>query len=65
MIRIVIQETDFGNAANIGGPVETRIKTFDVELPEVEKHLHAAEKAKEEKRQCWFSRQVIGVEVLP
>ena len=58
MIRILCQVTDIGAAANIGGPVQDRYKTFDVDLPEVEEWIN--------KEGQWETRLVnvyfIGVE---
>ena len=57
MIRIIVRETDSGEACNVpNGQTHLNFKTFDVELPEVEKYLS-------EKWQ-YVSRQVIGVEVV-
>lgn len=33
-LRIIIQTSDYGTAANIGGPVITEFKTFDVPAPD-------------------------------
>ena len=69
MIRIVIVTADHGAAANIGGPVESSVKTFDVEAPAVEAHLREFEYAKDQtkrlKQQLWWNRSVAGIEVLP
>ena len=55
-LRIIIQTSDYGTAANVGGPVLTKFKTFDVPAPDelvefMEKnqgkwnyaHIHGAE----------------------
>jgi hypothetical protein len=46
-------------AANIGGSVFTKIKTFDVSLPEVEAYLQA-----KLDNPGYAQRQIIGVESL-
>lgn len=56
MLRLVLQRIHTGDAVNIGGPVVTRIHTFDFDLPDAEKHLR--------KQDAWNSVQVVGVEVL-
>lgn len=67
MIRIVVQTCDCGMAVNIGGSVESSVKTFDVNLPELEAHLREYEeaqtRAKENKRPMYWHRSVIGAEV--
>jgi len=69
MLRIVVQTSDCGMAANIGGSVETTVKTFDVYLPELEAYLReyddAKERAKETKLPMYWIRGVAGIEVLP
>ena len=32
-IRLICVETDCGDAANVGGPIHVRHKTFDIECP--------------------------------
>ncbi len=56
MLRIVLQTVHTGDAANIGGPVLTKVVTFDVDLPTVESFLLSEDK--------WNSVQVMGIEVL-
>ncbi len=58
MIRIVVQVADAAMAANVGGPVQTWCKTFDVDVPDLEYFLSAADSPYREKH-------VVGVEVLP
>lgn len=58
MIRIIVRECDEGSARNVGGPVQTRHRTFDVELPELEQHLRA------EGQPDYICREVIGVELI-
>jgi hypothetical protein len=55
-LRIILQGVNYGAAANVGGPVFTEFKTFDIEAPEIE---------------AWLSetipyghRQVAGAEVV-
>ena len=69
MIRLIIRDTDYVAAANVGGDVETLFKTFDVELPaEVEAYLREFTDERDrllaEKKNMWWNREVIGVEVL-
>ena len=70
MIRLIIRDTDYGAAVHVGGDVETRFKTFDVELPaEVEAYLREFTDERDrllaEKKSIWWAREVVGVEVLP
>lgn len=56
MIRIIVRQDNAEMAANVGGSVFTSLKTFDYDLPELERWL--ADESK-------FSHaQVIGVELL-
>ena len=74
MLRIVIQTTDFGEAVNIGGPVVTTLRSFDVDIPDLERHLREYEDEKGyaekeprtvmQKPQIWWNRSVVGIEVL-
>ena len=57
MIRIICSNTDFSDAANVGGPTAVTYKTFDVELPEVETWL--------DEQIRWNSRSFIGIERQP
>lgn len=56
MIRIIVRTVDIGSAINVGGPVDTKFKTFDVSLPELEEYL--------ERRSQYESKEVIGVDVV-
>ena len=56
MIREVVQTSDAVMAANVGGPVQNRLRTFDVDLPELEAFLR-------EDLGVYADRQVIGVEL--
>ncbi len=57
MIRLITRMVDIGAAANVGGPVDSRFKTFDVLIPELEQYL--------KKNNCQYvSCEVIGVEVV-
>ncbi len=58
MIRIVCQSSDPGMAINIGGPIHLDMKTFDVDLPEVEAWFAG-------KIGTYESRDFIGIEILP
>jgi hypothetical protein len=59
MLRIVTKQDNAGMAANCGGSVLSTLKTFDIELPEVEAYLKSFDK------DTYSHVQVIGVEVLP
>ena len=56
MIRVLCIENDIGAAANFGGPVETRGKTFDIYAPQLEAWLTERDK--------WIKRSVTAVEVI-
>jgi len=56
MIRIICADTDYSSAANVGGPVDTRHRTFDIDAPEVEAFLKGSGK--------WNSRSFVGIEVV-
>lgn len=58
MLRIIMVEADAGMAVNVGGPVEVSYRTFDVEIPELEKALR-------DKTNRYRQRSVCGVELLP
>lgn len=60
MIRIVCVEVDAGAAACVGGPVHTRYRTFDVDVPALEAWL------REPKQQKWtyVERNTHGIELL-
>jgi hypothetical protein len=57
-LRIIVRQSDEGAARNVGGPVQTSYKTFDVELPALEAFLSA------DGQPDYICREVIGVEVL-
>lgn len=57
LIRVICNETDFGVAANVGGPVQTSHRTFDIECSEsLASYLSLQDK--------WKSRTIIGVEII-
>jgi hypothetical protein len=56
-IRIIVRECDEGAARNVGGPVQTRHRTFDVDLPELEAYLRNVP-------YDYVCREVIGVELV-
>lgn len=56
MLRVVFQRIHTGAACNIGGPVTSSVRTFDVDLPEVEQFMRSEDK--------WNDVNVIGIEVL-
>jgi hypothetical protein len=58
MIRILVQTDDAGMAGNVGGSVLSTFKSFDIELPELEKMLVIG------KTNSYAHAQVIGVEVI-
>jgi hypothetical protein len=57
-IRIIAHSTDAEMAANVGGPVTTSYRTFDIDAPEVETFLRKPWRNYEE-------RGIIGIELLP
>ena len=60
-LRIIVRTDDAGMACNVGGEVLSEFKTFDVDLPELEKFLREVQQA----GQTRFShRQVVGVEIM-
>ena len=56
MIRVIVQTDNAGMAANVGGNVHTSLRSFDVDMPELEAFLR-------EDQGTYGHRQVIGVEV--
>lgn len=56
MIRLILRETDAGAAAHDCGPVITKHKTFDVNLPDVETWLTAIV--------SYGHREFVGIELL-
>lgn len=57
-IRIVVQESDAGMAANVGGPVTTIYRTFDVDAPDLVAVMSAS-------CHSYKTRSIVGVEILP
>lgn len=57
MIRLIARSADRGAAANVGGPVDTEYKTFDVDLPEVEAWL-----LKNSGKYLWS--EIVGAEII-
>lgn len=57
MLRLIVQIVDIGDACNIGGPIQTRYRTFDVDLPEVEAELRTDDYK-------WATRSLVGAELL-
>jgi hypothetical protein len=57
MIRVIVQTDDADMAANVGGDVHTTLRSFDIDIPELEKFLR-------EDIGKYAHRQVIGVEKL-
>jgi len=58
MLRLIFRETDIGAAANIGGPVNVKHETFDVDLPHVESWLRKYEGNQ------WTTRELVGVAIV-
>lgn len=58
-LRIIVRTDDAWMPVQIGGTVQTIIKTFDIEAPVVEGYL------REVLGQSYTQRQVIGVEIIP
>jgi hypothetical protein len=61
MIRIIVQTDDAGMAVNIGGAVKRELKTFDLNIPDLEAYL---QEASHWTPGYYCQRQVIGVEVV-
>lgn len=58
MLRIIVKTDDAAHVVNGGADHSlASFKTFDVDLPEVEKHLRDMT--------TYESRQVVGVELIP
>lgn len=58
MLRIITRTVDRQGAAHVGGPEHTSYRTFDIELPEIEKWLTRP-------LATYVDCDVIGVEVIP
>ena len=59
MIRIIVRTDDAGMAANVGGDVLAKFRTFDLHLPELEAHINAV------KGNSYAHAQIIGAEIIP
>jgi hypothetical protein len=57
MVRIICTESDAAMAANVGGPVTQRMKSFDVDIPELEKWL-------KDRPSTYMERTFTGLELL-
>ena len=57
MIRVIVVSAYAGMAANVGGPVQTEYKTFDIEAPDLEAFVTA------QMGSC-DQRSIVGIEVL-
>lgn len=68
MLRIILSDCDFGDAANIGADVVRTLESFEVECPRLEKKLRDYKEIKEHNKQnngvMWWTRSVIGVEIV-
>lgn len=62
MLRIIVGDVDGGMAINLGGPAHSTVKSFDVDLPDLERYLREYEDA-DSNRKVYWQRSVIGVEV--
>ena len=60
MIRIAVTVADAGMAANVGGPVQISLKTYDIECPEMESLLREGARGNTGYMQAFVS----GVEIL-
>jgi len=60
MIRVICSETDAGLAANVGGPVTVKCKTFDYNLEEVETWLSQANQPDF----TYIERRFVGIEII-
>lgn len=59
MIRVIVRETDYQAAAHVEGmAASVSFKTFDVDLPELERYLTKLPST-------WLERQFVGIELLP
>lgn len=58
MIRIIVKTDDAGMAGNVGGSVLSTFKSFEIELPELERALSIS------RTNSYAHAQVIGVEVV-
>ncbi len=59
MLRIIIRTEHNGAACHVQGAVsEHEFKTFDIDLPEIEKYLREFEK----RPNSYSTREVIGIE---
>ena len=56
MIRIVVHVSDAGMAAHVGGPVQTWIKSFEVDAPDLEAFMSSQDNPYREKH-------IVGVEL--
>ena len=70
MLRVVVETCDAGMAAHVGGSVEKQVRTFDIDVPELDAFLREYTKAVEAAKDAdtgglYWHRQVVGVEVLP
>lgn len=62
MIRIIVRTDSAAMAANVGGSVYVKYRTFDVDLPEVEQALRSGGYNEDG---SFEHTQVVGVEILP
>lgn len=57
MLRVICSETNFAEAANVGGPAVVTHKTFDIDIP-------AALVAWLSEENKWHIRHIVGFELL-
>ena len=56
MLRFIIRDDDESGPCNVGGNVETRFRTMDLDVPELERWLSSAP--------AYVRRSLLGCEVL-
>ncbi|MGY3588061.1 hypothetical protein [Bradyrhizobium sp. USDA 4350] len=59
-LRIIVRTDNAVQAAHVGGAVDTRYRTFDVDLPEIEAFLRDGGISEN----SFLIRQVVGVEIV-
>jgi hypothetical protein len=57
-IRVIVRLDDIGNAANVGGPVITTFRTFEVSAPELVDYMRA-----HVGRGSYMTKTIVGVEI--
>ncbi len=62
-LRIVVRVADRGAAVNVGGPVDTWLKSFMVEARELESYLRA--NVNDGSARAYNHAEIIGFEFVP